>query len=93
MVDRFVHTNKLSLRHVFLIVGGKTKGLNLFLNPVGKQLHSDASAWSEVEFDKIPIPNFPVMAQEIVNDLSYDQYYVSKIPLEEYQVMFKMHLI
>ena len=55
IVSVFALHNELPLRHVFLILDGKTKGPDLFS---GKQLYSDPSAWSVVEFNKILNLNF-----------------------------------
>jgi len=70
-----LHTNELPLRHVFLALDGKTKGPDSFSGPIGKKLNGDPSSWSVVDFDKIPNPNFPVLAQETIESLSSDQYY------------------
>ena len=68
-----------SFSHVFSILYGKLQ--HLITGPIGKQLYGDASAPSVVEFEKIPTPNVPVLAQETIDDLSFDHYYAHKISI------------
>ena len=76
-----LHTNELPLRHVFSKLDGKTKAPDLYPSSIEKQLYGDVPAWCVVEFDKVLNPNFPVLAQEPIDNLSSDQYYANKISI------------
>ena len=44
-----------------------------------QQLCGDVSDWSLAKFDKTPIPNFPVLGQEMIHIFSSGQYYACKV--------------
>ena len=71
-----LHTNELSLRHVFLELDGSTKSPDAFAEPISKTLDSNVSQWPVVAFKSVPNPHFPVLPNDVIEDLSTDQYYL-----------------
>ena len=51
----------------------------LLLNQSGKKLDSNVSQWPVVTFKSITNPNFPMLLNNVLEDLSTDQYYGYKI--------------
>jgi len=76
-----LHCNELPLRHVFLELYGTTKSPDSFSGPVGKKLNGKVSTWSVKNFEPIENANFPKLPDDIVDDLSSDQYYGYRICL------------
>jgi len=69
-----LHCNKLPLTHVFLELDGTTKCPDSFSGPVGKKLNGKVSTWPVKNFEAIENANFPKLPDDIVDDLSSDQY-------------------
>jgi len=69
-----LHCNKLPLTHVFLELHGTTKCPDSFSGPVGKKLNGKVSTWPVKNFEAIENANFPKLPDDIVDDLSSDQY-------------------
>ena len=69
------HCNELPLRHMFLKLGGATKSLNRFCEPVGKKLNGKVSTWLVKIFELIENANFAKLPDDIVDDLNLYQYY------------------
>jgi len=76
-----LHCNELPLRHVFLELDGTTKSPDSFSGPVGKRLNGKVSTWPVKNFESIENANFPKLPDDIVDDLSSDQYYGYRICL------------
>ena len=76
-----LHCNELPLRHVFLELEGTTKSPDSFLGPVGKKQNGKVSTWPVKNFEPIENAKFPKLPDDIVNDLSSDQYYGYRICL------------
>ena len=74
-----LHTNELPLRHIFTYLDGKTGSPETFTGPIGKKLNGVVSEWPVARFKCIPNPDFPVIPQSIVDDLSTDQLYAYRI--------------
>ena len=74
-----LHTNELPLRHVFVELDGSTKNPNAFAGPIGEKLDSIVSQWPVVAFKSISNPHFPMLPNDVLEDLSTDQYYGYKI--------------
>ena len=74
-----LHTNLLPLRHAFVELDGSTKSPDAFARPIGKKLDSNVSQWPVVAFKSIPNPHFPMLPNDVLEDLSTDQYYGYKI--------------
>ena len=45
-----LHTNKLSLRHVFGVLDGSVSGPETFKGPIGKKLNGSESSWTTTRF-------------------------------------------
>lgn len=74
-----LHLNELPLRHMFIDIDGTTTGPDSFSGPIGKELNGNVSDWDIYNNFKA-IPGFNIdMPQEIINDLSTDQYYAYKM--------------
>ena len=76
-----LHTNELPLRHIFVELDGSTKSPDAFAGPIGKKLDGNVSQWPVVAFKPIPNPHFPSLPDDVLEDLSTDQYYGYKICL------------
>ena len=75
-----LHLNELPLRHIFLRLDGTTKSPDSFSGPIGSQLGGSVSDWQvQSNFQRIPNSNFPVLPNNIIDDLSTDQYYAYRI--------------
>lgn len=74
-----LHCNELPLRHVFLTLDGPTKGPDSFSGEIGRNLSGCVSEWDVTKFKPISNPNFPQLQNEIIDDLSTDQYYAYRI--------------
>ena len=66
---------------VFLELDGTTKSPDSFSWPVGKKLNVNVSTWPVKIFEPIENANFPKLLDDIVDDLSSDQYYGYQICL------------
>ena len=77
-----LHTNKLSLRHVFTMLDGTTNSPDTLAGPIGKCLTGDVSCWPVVaNFKSISNPQLLHLPESIVNDLSTDQHYAHRVCL------------
>ena len=76
-----LHTNELPLRHIFVELDGSTKSPDAFAGPIGKKLDGNVSQWPVVAFKPIPNPHFSSLPDDVLEDLSTDQYYGYKICL------------
>ena len=74
-----LHTNELPLRHIFQYLDGGTKSPNAFAGPIGKSLDSNSSQWPVITFKPILNPYFPTLPNEVLEELSTDQYYGYRI--------------
>ena len=74
-----LRTNELPLRHVFVELDGSTKSPDAFAEPIDKKLDSNVSQWPIVAFKSIPNQHFPMLPNDVLEDLSTDQYYGYKI--------------
>ena len=76
-----LHTNELSLRHVFGALDGSTSGPDTFAGPTGKKLHGPVSNWTTTRFKPLSVPSsiFPILPEQVVSDLSTDQFYACNI--------------
>ena len=70
-----LHLNELPLRHIFSTLDGSTKSPDKFSGPIGSMLNALVAQWQVVNFKSIPYPSFPFLPNEIIDDLSTDQYY------------------
>ena len=70
-----LHLNELPLRHTFTTLDGSTKSPDKFTGPIGSMLNGVVSKWHVVNFKSIPNPSFPILPNDIIEDLSTDQYY------------------
>ena len=66
---------------MFLELEGTTKSPDSFLGPVGKKQNGKVSTWPVKNFEPIENAKFPKLPDDIVNDLSSDQYYGYRICL------------
>ena len=69
-----LHLNELPLRHVFTTLDGTTNSPDSFKGDIGKELGGDVCDWPVVRFKSIPNKEFPTLPEEVVADLSTDQY-------------------
>ena len=70
-----LHLNELPLRHTFSALDGSTKSPDKFSGPTDSMLNGIVSQWEVVKFKSIPYLSFPIFPNEIIDDLSTDQYY------------------
>ena len=70
-----LHTNDLTLRHVFVAHDGSTSGLDTFARPIGKKLHGLVSSWTTAQFKTLSTPSSFSITEQVVGDLSTDQFY------------------
>ena len=66
---------------MFLELDGTTKSPDSFSGPVGKKLNGKVSTWPVKNFEPSENANFPKLPDDIVDDLSSDQYYGYRICL------------
>jgi hypothetical protein len=74
-----LHLNELPLRHIFMKIDGTTKGPDKFSGAIGSQLNGNVSKWGVAKFRQIINPNFVILHNKVINDLSTDQYYAYRI--------------
>ena len=74
-----LHTNELPLRHIFQYLDGGTESPNTFAGPIGKSLDSNSSQWPVITFKPILNSYFPTLPNEVLEELSTDQYYGYRI--------------
>ena len=74
-----LHANELPLRYIFIHLDGTTNSPATFAGPIGKKLGGVVSDWPIVQFKSIPNPYFPEVPQQVLDDLSRDQYYSYRI--------------
>ena len=56
-------------------IDGTTKGPDKFSGEIGSQLNGNVSRWCVAKFRPIPNPKFVLLDDEVIDDLSTDQYY------------------
>ena len=74
----YVHVNDLPRRHIFTVLDGTTKSphkFSSFSSPIGSMLHSFVTQWEVANFKPISCSSFPFLPNDVINDLSTDQYY------------------
>ena len=74
-----LHLNELPLRHVFRELDGSTSGPASFSGKLGKSLDSLVSDWPVVAFQAIQNNGFPVVPEDVLDDMSTDQVYAYQI--------------
>ena len=74
-----LNLDELPLRHIFQNLDDVTSRPDSFLGPIGRQLNGAVSEWKVVKLKSIPNPNFPVIPNSLMDDLSSDQYYAYRI--------------
>ena len=67
-----LHCNELPLRHIFITIDGKTESPETFCGKIGKELSGCMSEWPIADFKAISNPHFPLLPNEVVDDLSAD---------------------
>ena len=60
-------------------IDGTTKGPDKFSGAIGSQLNGNVSKWGVAEFRSIPNSEFVILDNEVIDDLSTDQYYAYRI--------------
>ena len=70
-----LHTNELLLRHVFKHLDGVSASPDSFSGPIGKELNGLVSDWKVVSFRPLSSIEFPYLPQEVIQNLSSDQFY------------------
>ena len=69
--------------YVFLIIiDGKTESPKTFCGKIGKELSECMSEWPIADFKAISNPHFPLLPNEVVDDLSADQHYAYSCDFE-----------
>ena len=68
-----LHGNELPFRAIFHHYDGTTSGPSSFSGPIGKQLKEELSSREVSEFQAIPFSEFPILGDEVIEDLSWDQ--------------------
>ena len=70
-----LHGVELPLRALVRELDGGTTGPTSLKGPIGSTLEEDLTELDVVDFKKIPNPDFPILEESVVNDLSKDQKY------------------
>lgn len=73
-----IHTNELTLRHVFRSADGDTSGPNSFKGPLGKQVQEDLTHRPVEQYEAVS-GDVPELPEETVRKLSADQKYLDRI--------------
>ena len=73
-----IHTNELTLRHVFRSADGDTSGPNSFKGPLGKQVQEDLTHHPVEQYEAVS-GDVPELPEETVRKLSADQKYLYRI--------------
>ena len=71
-----LHGNELPFRALFIHYDGKTSGPTAFKGPIGKALQKDLTQKTPVQFEKIENKDFPMLPDNVIFDLSYEQDYM-----------------
>ena len=74
-----LHGNELPFRHLFYHYDGKPKGPDTWSGPIGRQMKEELASLPVVKFNAIHVNNFPKLASDILQDLSWDQKYLYRI--------------
>ena len=74
-----LHTNELPLRHVFKHLDGVSASPDSFSGPIGKELNGLVFDWKVVNFRPLSSIEFPYLPQEVIQNLSSDQFYAYQI--------------
>ena len=74
-----LHTNELPLRHVFKHLDGVSASPDIFPGPISKELNGLVSDWKVVNFRPLSSNEFPYLPQEVIQNLSSDQFYAYQI--------------
>ena len=68
-----LHGNELPFRALFTYYDGPTTGPTSYSGEIGSQLKEHLSSRDIVDFKRIPNPDFPILPDEVLQDLSWDQ--------------------
>lgn len=68
-----LHGNELPFRALFTMYDGRTSGPQSFSGQLGRKLKKQLCTQEVVDFRAIPASHFPVLPDEIMEDLSWDQ--------------------
>lgn len=74
-----LHCIELVLRHVFQNIDGTSISPDSFSGPIGKKLSGKVFDWGVGKFKQIKNPSFPVVTNEVLDNLSTDQFYAYRI--------------
>ena len=74
-----LHGNELPFRALFYYYDGKPVGPEHWSGPIGKSIKNRVSSLPIVAFQPIKFDDFPVLPDEVVQDLSWDQKYLYRI--------------
>ena len=74
-----LHTNELPLRHVFKHLDSVSASPDSFSGPIGKELNGLVSDWKVVNFRPLSSIEFSYLPQEVIQNLSSDQFYAYQI--------------
>ena len=68
-----LHGNELPFRALFTYYDGPTTRPTSYSGEIGSQLKEHLSSRDIVDFKRIPNPDFPILPDEVLQDLSWDQ--------------------
>jgi len=74
-----LHTNELPLRHLIVDLDGKTLSNDKWPGPLGKMLDDATDLEIATKIDKVDAHALPILAPEVLEDLSTDQAYSYQI--------------
>ena len=74
-----LHCNELPLRHVIQALEGSTVSPDAFIGPIEQSVKGLVSKWTICKFRVIWNSHFPMLTEDVVADLSLDQFYAYKI--------------
>ena len=74
-----LHGNELPFRALFYHYDGKTSGPETWSGPIGKDIKKSLQLLPVLEFQAIPCDSFPVLPDDVMKDLSWDQCYLYHI--------------
>ena len=71
---------------MFGALDASTSGPDTFVGPIGKILHGPVSCWTITQFKPLSVPSsfFLILHEQVVTDLSTDQFYAYNIMLGTY---------
>ena len=74
-----LHCNELHLGHVFTTIDGTATSPSSFPGPIGRSLFSCVKEWEIAPFEKISNCDFPHLPNDVLTQLSCDQFYAYQI--------------